>query len=325
MKRWTRLALLPPLVFGCAGPDAGGTPADVDAALPGLGAVTPPPAKYAEPPVDPLDLDLQPDDILAAELDVSLREGEMQIYRFEKQAGVRYTIGLTDLDGDLDLYTDYRPTISRRDFQFVSWNYGDVDEQVDFVSTQAGTYYILVHGYEAARGTLQLYTAEPRDEVGWPVSWADDGTAARDMLGGGLNWLESYPYRCGRTPHPGLDLNFGATWDDLGLPALAVADGEVVASFHSGWGNLVHIRHQLSTGLEFWSLYGHLDSRAVERGDQILRGQTIGFIGATGADSPHLHFELRRSDFSADSFPCGQSAWSVESRYYDPATFIRDH
>lgn len=326
------LALVVALAAGCTGTDdtePETPPNPDDPATQPRGAVAPPTPKYDEPPLDPLDLVLAPDAVRLGEAQLDLRVGEQQRFWFEKRAGVRYTIGLTGLTGDLDLYTDYRSDLSRSRYQYVSWRYGTEEEQVDVAATQDGRYYILVHGYEAGRGTLQLYEVESTDEVGWPVSWGGDGVATAALLNGGLNWLEGYDYgsSCGYTHHPGLDLNAsGGAHADLGLPALAVADGEVVESHLSGWGNLVLIRHQLSTGLEFYSLYGHLDARHVDVGDLVVRGQTIGLIGMTGRVlSPHLHFELRRSGFSAASFPCGQSAQAVQGNYFDPATFIREH
>lgn len=319
------------LLAGCAGTDddhPDPPPGLDDPAAQPRGAVAPPPPKYDEPPVDPLDLVLAPDAVRVGEVALDLRLGEQRRFWFEKRAGVRYTIGLSALTGDLDLYTDYRPELSRSRYQHVSWRYGIEDEQVDVDATEDGRYYILVHGYEAGRGVLQLYEGAVIDEVGWPVSWGGDEVAMTALLNGGLDWLQGYDYEgsCGYTPHPGLDLNAtGGSHADLGQPALAVAAGEVVESLSSGWGELVLIRHQLSTGLEFYSLYGHLDARHVARGDHVTRGQTIGTIGMSGARSPHLHFELRRSGFSAASFPCSASAEDVASNYFDPAAFIRDH
>jgi len=128
---------------------------------------------------------------------------------------------------------------------------------------------------------------------------------------------------CGATT--GYDLNFGSGAADLGKPVFAVADGVVVDSFLAGWGNLIRVEHRLADGLEFWSLYGHLDERYVRVGETVSRGQTIATVGSTGTVSPHLHFELRKAPFPAAEFPCSRTEWQVRANYYDPGEFIRDH
>lgn len=321
------LSLLCLGVVGCGGAeDDEGEPVVTE----GIDEAEPPQVKYADPPVDPLDLQVDPEATLAGRLEITLRQGEFKRFVFDKRAGVRYTVGLTGLSGDLDLFGHYVRDLSRTEHQFHSWRYGTEDEQFDFTATQDGPYYILVHGYAAGRATLVLYTAEAdevEDEVQWPVDWARDEWTDRTNVGGGLVYLQSHDYggSCGRTPHPGLDLNFGSGADDLGLPVFAVADGEVVESSRTSWGNAVRIHHRLSSGTEFWSLSGHLQERVVESGERVRRGQLIGTIGRTGTVSPHLHFELRRRAFQSAQFPCSQSAWQVEQNYFDPGEFIRRH
>lgn len=296
----------------------------------GFATTEAPEVKYAEEPVDPLDLDIAAGAELRGRLSVDLARGEFRAFVFQKQAGKRYTVGLTGLTGDLDLFGHYVRDVSRRNHQFVSWRYGTAEEQFDFTATEDGPYYVLVHGYEAGRASLELYVGEAAaasDEVQWPVQWGADNKTTREMVGGGLAFLQVHNYGpgCGNTPHPGYDLNFGGGSADLGLPVFAVADGEVIESYYASWGNLILVEHRLASGLEFWSLYGHLQRRDVEAGDRVRRGQTIGTIGATGTISPHLHFELRRSRFPASRFPCSNSEWQIRSNYYDPGEFIRGH
>jgi murein DD-endopeptidase MepM/ murein hydrolase activator NlpD len=88
-----------------------------------------------------------------------------------------------------------------------------------------------------------------------------------------------------------------------GTPVRAAENGVVVYSGNElrGFGNLLLLRHA-----DGWmSAYAHLDEMLVERGAQVLRGQTIGRVGQTGTvASPQLHFELRRGGRAVD--PRGQ-------------------
>lgn len=65
----------------------------------------------------------------------------------------------------------------------------------------------------------------------------------------------------------------------------------------TGFGKYIVVRH--SNGLE--TVYGHLNSILVQRGDKVLSGDLIGLSGNTGRSTgPHLHFEVRYKggDFS---------------------------
>jgi murein DD-endopeptidase MepM/ murein hydrolase activator NlpD len=95
-------------------------------------------------------------------------------------------------------------------------------------------------------------------------------------------------------PKPNGERNDGI---NLAVPAgtsiKAAEAGTVIYSGNeiAGFGNLVLIRHAGG-----WvTAYAHASDVLVKRGDQVRRGQTIGYVGATGSvTSPQLHFELRR-------------------------------
>jgi murein DD-endopeptidase MepM/ murein hydrolase activator NlpD len=104
-------------------------------------------------------------------------------------------------------------------------------------------------------------------------------------------WLSS-PYGNRRDPftggadfHPGLDISA-----DYGLPVRATADGRVtVASASGAYGNLVEIDH----GFGIVTRYGHLSRFQAAAGQQIHRGDVIGYVGSTGrSTSAHLHYEI---------------------------------
>ncbi|HUR49479.1 MAG TPA: M23 family metallopeptidase [Acidimicrobiales bacterium] len=107
----------------------------------------------------------------------------------------------------------------------------------------------------------------------------------------GLIWPTSgrvtseYGYRWGRL-HAGIDI--GAP---TGTPIRAAQAGEVIFSgTQNGYGNTVVIAH----GGGFSTLYGHQSRIAARDGQQVARGDVIGYVGSTGhSTGPHLHFETR--------------------------------
>jgi murein DD-endopeptidase MepM/ murein hydrolase activator NlpD len=85
--------------------------------------------------------------------------------------------------------------------------------------------------------------------------------------------------------HQGIDISL-----DKGQPVYATADGVVEAASYTGdYGNLIILRHEF--GLT--TRYGHLSGYAVKVGQEVARGQVIGYVGATGrATGAHLHYEI---------------------------------
>jgi hypothetical protein len=85
-----------------------------------------------------------------------------------------------------------------------------------------------------------------------------------------------------------------------GSPARAYRAGTVVSAGRGikgeAYGNVVEVDHGTHK-----SLYAHLDSIGVGKGQQVKAGQQIGKVGETGsgAHGPHLHFEIRKGGGSA--------------------------
>jgi len=79
----------------------------------------------------------------------------------------------------------------------------------------------------------------------------------------------------------------------------AIADGKVVHTNpvpgYSNYGKYIVIEHRWDDS-NYYSLYGHLSSIAVQPGNAVKRGQTIAVMGYTGAGlnqaRGHLHLEL---------------------------------
>lgn len=76
-----------------------------------------------------------------------------------------------------------------------------------------------------------------------------------------------------------------------GTPIYATGDGTVKAvhSDYGGYGKQVEIDH----GYGYVTKYAHMDKFNVKKGQQVKRGEVIGFVGNTGSSTaPHLHYEI---------------------------------
>jgi len=99
-----------------------------------------------------------------------------------------------------------------------------------------------------------------------------------------------------RVPHPGVDI---AAAD--GTPFRAVFEGRVVyAAWLRGYGLTAIVDH----GHGAVSVYAHASALLVEADEEILAGQTLGYVGETGTlEGPRLYFELRRDGRPEDPEP----------------------
>jgi murein DD-endopeptidase MepM/ murein hydrolase activator NlpD len=86
--------------------------------------------------------------------------------------------------------------------------------------------------------------------------------------------------------HRGVDIS-----SDIGTRIISPADGVVQYSdMMNGYGRTVMVDH----GNGISTLYGHLSAFAVSQGQQVHRGDTLGYVGQSGRSTgPHLHYEVR--------------------------------
>lgn len=94
--------------------------------------------------------------------------------------------------------------------------------------------------------------------------------------------------------HGNNGVDFGA---NIGTPVYAVMDGVVTLTrggdaWNGGYGNYIVIKH--NNGVQ--TLYAHLSSISINKGQTVEKGQSIGKSGNSGQSTgPHLHFEVRGS------------------------------
>jgi murein DD-endopeptidase MepM/ murein hydrolase activator NlpD len=78
---------------------------------------------------------------------------------------------------------------------------------------------------------------------------------------------------------------------EQGTPIYATADGKisVARTTYTGLGKHVKIDH----GFGFETVYGHMNRYIVKAGQNVKRGQIIGYVGNTGkSTAPHVHYEV---------------------------------
>lgn len=65
-----------------------------------------------------------------------------------------------------------------------------------------------------------------------------------------------------------------------------------IAKRTSGFGNLIVLDH----GFGYETYYAHLSEFNVKLGQQVKRGEIIGFVGNSGlSTAPHLHYEVHKN------------------------------
>ncbi len=87
--------------------------------------------------------------------------------------------------------------------------------------------------------------------------------------------------------HKGIDIA-----QAMGTPVVATANGKVAKVDYEalGYGHYVDLKHNYG----FSTRYGHLSRSYVSKGQDVVRGQIIAAMGASGlATGPHLHYEVR--------------------------------
>ena len=132
-------------------------------------------------------------------------------------------------------------------------------------------------------------------------------TPAQNNLNGKMLWPVvgkiSSPFGCwrGNHKHAGIDIPMPA-----GTPIRAARSGVVEITGNNstmgfrGYGNFVMVDH----GGGMKTFYAHCQSVAVSKGQKVMQGQIVGYVGSTGRSTAnHLHFEVRVNNSKVDPVP----------------------
>lgn len=104
------------------------------------------------------------------------------------------------------------------------------------------------------------------------------------------------PFTGRKALHAGVDFGLPP-----GAPVHAAGGGTVTGAGRDPvWGYYVRIRHTERAE----TFYAHLLRPGVRAGQQVARGEVIGWVGQSGASTgPHLHFEMRLHGERVDPMP----------------------
>lgn len=108
--------------------------------------------------------------------------------------------------------------------------------------------------------------------------------------------LRQHPILGTLRAHSGIDLSA-----PMGSPVFATSDGIVnAANWNGGYGLFVALDH----GGGIQTRYGHMSRLNVTSGQQVRKGDILGFVGSTGMSTGvHLHYEVRMNGQAVNPVP----------------------
>ena len=144
-------------------------------------------------------------------------------------------------------------------------------------------------------GTVPGLVATPAIMMPSTVAIPSRAPLAGETLTSGFG-MRRHPVLGGYRAHKGVDLAA-----PIGTPVYATADGVVSkAEWFSSYGLYISLEH----GGEIQTRYGHLSRLNVYDGQQVRKGDLIGYVGTTGRSTgPHLHYEVRVDGDAVNPLP----------------------
>lgn len=215
-------------------------------------------------------------------------------YRLNGQRGDKFIIKVdVQSQEPVQVFIDvFELTESNREPERLTSAKADTN-QLELEVRQTRTHLIRIQPelLRSGRYTISI-TREPI--LGFPVQGRDS------------RQISSYfgvPRDAGRRRHEGIDI-----FAPRGTPAVAASDGYIsgVGTNNLG-GNVVYVSDSRRNQTLY---YAHLDSQAVQQGQRVSAGDTVGFVGNTGnarTTGPHLHFGI----------------YSFNAGAVDPLPFVR--
>lgn len=100
----------------------------------------------------------------------------------------------------------------------------------------------------------------------------------------------THPIFNSRSFHSGIDIG----GPNLGAIRASNSGKVIFTGWYGGYGKVVIIEHGVINGSPITTLYAHMNSIAVTKGQSVTKGQVVGYEGTTGySTGPHCHFEVR--------------------------------
>ena len=207
---------------------------------------------------------------------------------------------VTDDDGDEITETvtiiTLHIALTHKSADDMALEYGFSEEQKDLLDELLSPEYAelwaqLLGGYTPGNGEILIGNPSriPTGLFSWPLA----GNWPISSLFGN----RPDPFTGAPEFHGGIDIPAPE-----GTPILAAADGVVVVAngtdiWGGGYGYYVKIQHEGG----YATLYAHCSRISVRVGQEVVKGEVIGFMGSTGRSTgSHLHWEIHRDGVRVD-------------------------
>ena len=159
-----------------------------------------------------------------------------------------------------------------------------------------------IKAMEAKLEALAAQYEKEMESAAAQIRYLAQQASAGDDTGGSVSFVLPTPSCYRISSYFGKRTLLGTTRMHYGIDIPASGGSKIVSSASgtvsfvgydkNGYGNYVMVSH----GSGFVTVYGHMRSYCVSKGQKVVQGQTIGYVGTTGRSTGnHLHFEIRKN------------------------------